>query len=451
MPARRVLLVASIDIPERVLDLLRVQGLEVDIIKVPDVIFRPPSKLLETISKGWEEAYDKVVVPGSYPWDLSHLGGKIVKGPEAPGLLPEAIAEVGLDGLSPSLSFEKAHPEALSRAATKTLSRLRAGDFLSTSPPPVRVLAEIMIDDDDDVDEIKMSARQVASDGADAVVLAPVGGNRSQRTSLEALRGLKGSMSVVLGLDGPTELLREAVKAGATLLLSLKALKALDEDLSWAKDSYVVLLAEDEGDIEAADRAVRRLKSIGVRPVLDPVATPPVSPGLRGTIDRLHMLSSIDAPKMIGVSNVVELMDADTSGSTALMVSLAAELGVSGLLVEEASPKARGLVSEARAAADMAMLSLAWLKPPKDLGVSLLEGKVKLKTIEVSGVTIRLEGRDEVVVNYMGMELKASCRGDYLALVEQLGLSGRALAEVSVALYRACLPWSSGKPGVEVP
>ena len=82
-------------------------------------------------------------------------------------------------------------------------------------------------------------------------------------------------------------------------------------------------------------------------------------------------------PLLIGVANVVELFDADSVGLNALLARLASEVNVSILLVTEKSPKTRGSVAEASAAAKMMFLAKKRNSVPRDLGVDLLVLKEK--------------------------------------------------------------------------
>ena len=79
----------------------------------------------------------------------------------------------------------------------------------------------------------------------------------------------------------------------------------------------------------------------------------------------------------VGVSNVTELMDADSVGVNALLARLSSEVGASILLATEKSDKARGSVGEEATAAKMMFLAKKRGSVPKDLGVDLLVLKDK--------------------------------------------------------------------------
>ncbi len=77
-------------------------------------------------------------------------------------------------------------------------------------------------------------------------------------------------------------------------------------------------------------------------------------------------------PLFVGVSNVTELMDADSVGINALLVRLSSEVDASVLLATEKSDKAKGTVSEEVTAAKMMFLAKKRGSVPKDLGIDLL-------------------------------------------------------------------------------
>ena len=79
-----------------------------------------------------------------------------------------------------------------------------------------------------------------------------------------------------------------------------------------------------------------------------------------------------DVPLFVGVSNVTELMDADSVGVNALLARLSSEVGGSILLATEKSAKAKGTVAEEVAAAKMMFLAKKRGSVPKDLGIDLL-------------------------------------------------------------------------------
>jgi len=418
---------------------LRAMGFQVDVMELRGLLFTPPDELWRALS-GQAARYDHVIVPGTYPWDLSEYGRKVLKGPEGLGLLVDVIKGYGIDVLSPSQPFEKANPELLQEIAQRKLREMKSGlTGIPATPPPITVISEVPVKRGIAEEELEAVIASLVADGADYVVLAPLDKEGGWlRTLVGDLRASFPRLR--LGLDARPETLRASVDA-YDLLLSVMASEAA-RDLSWASSKEVVVLIYDD-DIPRLEDVLREAKKSGARPVLDPVALPTPRPGLLGTLLRLQSIKPYAAPKMIGLSNVVELMDADTSGTAALLTSLASEAGVSAVMVEEASAKARGLTFEARIASDMASLALAWGKAAKDVSLALLNSKLKHYITEVNGVRVDMTRRKEVEVNVLGASLRLRCDDECPVTELARVASGPQLVIASILTYRACLPWSS--------
>ena len=84
-----------------------------------------------------------------------------------------------------------------------------------------------------------------------------------------------------------------------------------------------------------------------------------------------------EMPLLMGLCNVAEMIDADSIGVNALLTMLAAEIGVSLVLIVEKSVKTMGSTAEAKIAAQMATIAWGKRTPPKDLGLNLLMFKDK--------------------------------------------------------------------------
>jgi dihydropteroate synthase-like protein len=90
-----------------------------------------------------------------------------------------------------------------------------------------------------------------------------------------------------------------------------------------------------------------------------------------------------NVPLFVGVSNVTELIDADSVGVNALLARLSSEVNASMLLATEKSSKAKGTVREEVIASKMMFLAKRRGSVPKDLGIDLLVLKDKRKHEEV--------------------------------------------------------------------
>ncbi len=88
-------------------------------------------------------------------------------------------------------------------------------------------------------------------------------------------------------------------------------------------------------------------------------------------------IEQIDIPIMMGLANVIELIDADSPGMNMILTQIANELGASLLLVSEESWKAKNSTLETRIATLMSSISTYKKKPPLNLGLDLLIIKEK--------------------------------------------------------------------------
>jgi dihydropteroate synthase-like protein len=332
---------------------------------------------------------DVVVVPGGWPgqWDSlgKRLGVPVVRGAWSPGLTLEVIARWGVERLSPLAEAEKALGPDMARLAIETLNTLRAsppggvafslaGLPVPLRPPPMIIVSEVYVRE--------CSWEGVAGEvywrlleGADVVSLGWDGSVTLQcywGVVEEALERLPGPVAAD---PGSPELAVEAAERGAHLALSLTAESLESVPKRLREEGAFVVLAP--GGAEGLRRAAGELGRLGFeRAILDPVARPA---GFPGALEPLcgARAAGVAYPLMLGINNIVELLDADTTGSTALSALLAAEAGVSVIMVGEESFKARGGTWEAWMAAGIASLSLYWRKPPKDLGLDLLVAKRK--------------------------------------------------------------------------
>jgi len=140
------------------------------------------------------------------------------------------------------------------------------------------------------------------------------------------------------------ELLRGG-RAGADYLLSLTA------DTLWIADevaSTPVLIPRTPADEASLHAAVELLMARGRKFLADSILDP-IPFGFTASIVRYHRLRERfpAAPIMLGIGNLTELTEADTSGINALLLGIAAELGVAAVLTTQVSAHARRAVREA--------------------------------------------------------------------------------------------------------
>lgn len=260
--------------------------------------------------------FDWVMVPGRCRGDLealsAELGLPVRRGPEELADLPEHFGE---------------------KPKRRDLSRYS-----------VKIFAEIVDAPRLSVEAIVGRAREHAADGADVIDLGCLPETPFPHLE-EAVAELKRRGHAV-SVDSVDEAeLARATRCGADYLLSLTehTLHIADEGTA-----VPVLIPARRGSYASLARAVRAMQKRG-RPFL---ADPILEPIHFGFADSLHRYRRLrrqfpDLAILMGVGNVTELTDADTSGINALLFGLASELGIDAVLTTSVSGHACAAVREA--------------------------------------------------------------------------------------------------------
>ena len=207
----------------------------------------------------------------------------------------------------------------------------------------VTVIAEIVDAPNMGVEQILERAAAYRTDGADVIDLGCLPGVAFPHLE-DAVAALKheGHAVSVDSLERP-ELVRGAA-AGADYLLSLKE-STLDIAATWA--GVPVLIPEQPADLESLYRAADVLAAQGRRFLLDPILEP-IHFGFTESLLRYHAVRRRcpEAEIMMGIGNLTELTDADTTGITAVLMGVVSELGIDAVLTTEVSPHAQASVRE---------------------------------------------------------------------------------------------------------
>jgi len=288
-------------------------------------------------------------------------------------------AELAREGLEPGEAVLRAALEALWEALEPGEPVVSAGRLrLHARPPPLLVWGNAYHGPRGVEEALRLEAA-----GAHAIVYSASPG--ACEGYLAALKRLNRELTVPLLADpAPCAGFEDSWAAGADGLLTLtpESLEHVDESLrrgpAWVLAPSLPPARDPRVRASQLSQALSRARSLGYRNiVLDPVAEPPVYPGALAGLEAARLASSLGAPTMLGAENIVELVDADSHGVLALLAALAAEAGVTALLVGEHSHKTRGAVAEAVAAAALASAALKHGTPPKDYPVRLLPWKGK--------------------------------------------------------------------------
>ena len=207
----------------------------------------------------------------------------------------------------------------------------------------VTIIAEIVDTPHLTLDQIVERAAAYRSDGADVIDLGCLPGVPFPHLE-DAVRALKGEGHAVSVDSLETEDLLRGGRAGADYLLSLR-----ESTLHIANevDSTPVLIPEPPSDLEGLYRAADALSTRGRRFLLDPVLEP-IQFGFTESLLRYHAVRRRcpEAEIMMGIGNVTELTDADTTGITAVLMGVVSELDIGAVLTTEVSPHAHTAVRE---------------------------------------------------------------------------------------------------------
>ena len=259
---------------------------------------------------------DRVIVPGRCRGDLDvlsdHFGVPFERGPEELKDLPQYFNQ-------------KAKPVDLSGY-------------------DIAIFAEIVDAPRLSVDEICARARHYRDEGADVIDLG--GLPETPFAHLEdAVVALKAQGFQVSVDSMSSEELMRGGRAGADYLLSLNL------DTLWIADEVAatpVLVSREPGDDaslhEAIDQLMRKGRSFLADPILDPLPF-----GLLVSLCRYQRLRDryADAPIMVGIGNLTELTEADTTGINALLLGMCTELRAAAILTTQVSGHARRAIREA--------------------------------------------------------------------------------------------------------
>jgi dihydropteroate synthase-like protein len=151
------------------------------------------------------------------------------------------------------------------------------------------------------------------------------------------------NMAVSIDTFDTAEILA-ADAAGVDYVLSLNG-----QNLAIAPDlhSTVVVIPDFGEGLETLDRNIAYLERVGRPYLVDPVVEP-ITMGFAASLDRYVQVRARypEAEMLMGIGNVTELTEADSTGVNALLIGICQELGIRHVLTTEVIPWARGAVRE---------------------------------------------------------------------------------------------------------
>uniref|UniRef100_A0A7J2TJ19 Dihydropteroate synthase-like protein n=1 Tax=Archaeoglobus fulgidus TaxID=2234 RepID=A0A7J2TJ19_ARCFL len=181
-----------------------------------------------------------------------------------------------------------------------------------------------------------------------------------------------------------------AVKHGVDMIMSLSSSNT--EILELIEDQAIVVA---ERDLERLFRLLDIARKKTDKVIADPILDPPLN--VARSLERYLNFRKLDqtTPLLFGAGNVTELSDADSIGMNALLAFMAEEIGCNLIFTTEASEKTFGSVKELKIASYLAKFAKIRNSPPKDVGISLLvvKEKIRHKAERVSNFIIAEESR----------------------------------------------------------
>jgi dihydropteroate synthase-like protein len=259
---------------------------------------------------------NKIILPGLCQGDLSQLhrqfGIPVERGPEDLKDLPQYF---GQQGIAPDLSQYSC-----------------------------QIFAEIVDAPDLTVDGIVAKAEKLIAQGANVIDLGCLP-NKPFAHLADTIKTLKqADFKVSVDSMNSDELLL-AGRAGADYLLSLT------EKTLWIADaveSTPILIPSRSGHIASLYKSIEYCLKKN-KPFIADAILDPSNCGLTASIVRYHKLRKKypNIQIMMGIGNLTELTDADTTGINAILFGMISELDINAVLATSVSPHAVNAIAEA--------------------------------------------------------------------------------------------------------
>lgn len=259
---------------------------------------------------------DKIILPGLCQGDLSALeaqyGVAVERGPEDLKDLPQYFGHAGTQA-------------DLSQYSVQIFAEIVDAPYLS-------------------VEGIVKKTQQFIAQGANVIDLGCLPGVPFPHLA-EATKALK-QLGIKVSVDSlNTDDLLTAGRSGADYLLSLT------EKTLWIANevaSTPVLIPAKPHSLPSLYRAIESCIKAGKSFIADPILDP-IHFGLTDSIVRYQKLRKKypDIQIMMGIGNLTELTDADTTGINALLFGMISELNINAVLATSVSPHAVNAIAEA--------------------------------------------------------------------------------------------------------
>src|SRR4051812_10103958 len=237
----------------------------------------------------------------------------------------------------------------------------------------IRVFAEINHVPRLDRDRIFEVAEHYRDEGADVIDLGLSLGRNWLREGPRIIAELRDA-GFELSIDtlDPDEILM-ADEAGVSYVLSLNG---SNRHLAERLRATPVLIPDTPDDLDSLDATIAHLEELGKPYLVDPIIEP-IGSGFAQSLGRYLEVRRRhpDAEMFMGIGNLTELTEADSTGVTAMLIGFCQELGIRNVLTTEVIHWARGAVREAVLAAQLMHFAIARGTTPKHVDGRLVTVK----------------------------------------------------------------------------
>ncbi|MEM7782641.1 MAG: DUF6513 domain-containing protein [Planctomycetota bacterium] len=256
----------------------------------------------------------------------------------------------------------------------KDLRRLPEFFGAKSTPPDfgkwsVEIIAEINHAPRMSISQIVGLAKKMIADGADLIDIG-CEPNSIWNQADEAVRAVV-DLGVRVSIDSlQPEEITPAVRAGAELVLSVNS-----TNRQFAPDwgCEVVVIPDQISDLTSMDETIEFLAGKEVPIRIDPIVEP-IGFGFARSLRRYMEARDRwpDAKMMMGVGNLTELSDVDSSGINFLLLAICEELMIGSVLTTQVINWARSSVKEIDIARRLVHYAIQNRVPPKHLSDQLL-------------------------------------------------------------------------------
>jgi dihydropteroate synthase len=311
----------------------------------------------------------------------------------------------------------------------------RAAVRAQLGPRDVRVFAEI-----NDVQALSREhvidrAEAYRADGADVIDLG-LSLDRSWLDEGPATIAALRERGLAVSIDTlDPEHIRMADAAGVQYVLSLTPQTIeLVTDLR----ATPVLITDDPDDLDGLDAMAARMEQLDRPYLLDSILAP-INSGFAASLARYVEVRRRhpDAGMLMGIGNLTELTEADSTGVTALLIGFCQEVGIGSVLTTEVIGWAHGAVREAVLAAQVMHMAQHEARPPKHIDSGLVtsrdesmrapsEQELRAMQAQISDANYRLFADADWLYAFNGERFVREA--NMYAVFEQLGVTDPAHA-----------------------